>query len=225
MVSRRSSSAPQPRVSRRARLLDHGGRWRSLLNHRGGEARTCRRRWLTCRPGRPSGRWCTACSSTPTRTRRTSRPSSDATSRSSAAGGRWTRRPTSWPRRCCRCSTPRSVRSPAACASWTSALPDRLRELDFEFPLVGGDRPDRAFPEVHLGLIAAVLRRHLSGRRPDAGLRRPAESPSLGGQLLRGYLSGSIDVVLRVPDSGTAGQHRFLVVDYKTNRLGDPSDR
>ena len=41
-----------------------------------------------------------------------------------------------------------------------------------------------------------------------------------GGQLLRGYLSGSIDVVLRVPD-GNDGD-RFVVVDYKTNRLGDP---
>ena len=45
------------------------------------------------------------------------------------------------------------------------------------------------------------------------------ESPSLGGQLLRGYLSGSIDVVLRIPDGDT---QRFVVVDYKTNRLGDP---
>jgi len=34
-------------------------------------------------------------------------------------------------------------------------------------------------------------------------------------QPLRGYLSGSIDVVLRLP------AQRFLVVDYKTNRLGD----
>ena len=166
------------------------------------EARmTCPRRWRTSRPGRRSGHWCTACSSTPTPMPRTSRPSSGATSRSSAAGGRWTRRPTSWPRRCCRCSTPRSVRSPAACASLDIALPDRLRELDFEFPLVGGDRPDRAFPEVHLGLIAAVLRRHLPADDPMRAYADRLESPSLGGQLLRGYLSGSIDVVLRVPDS------------------------
>ena len=38
----------------------------------------------------------------------------------------------------------------------------------------------------------------------------------MGGQVLRGYLSGSIDVVLRVPGD------RFVVVDYKTNKLGDP---
>src|SRR3546814_19914569 len=43
--------------------------------------------------------------------------------------------------------------------------------------------------------------------------------PALGGQTLRGYLSGSIDVVLRIP--GADGP-RFVVVDYKTNRLGDP---
>jgi exodeoxyribonuclease V beta subunit len=37
---------------------------------------------------------------------------------------------------------------------------------------------------------------------------------------LCGYLSGSIDAVLRIPDPGS-GQHRYLIVDYKTNRLGD----
>ena len=59
-------------------------------------------------------------------------------------------------------------------------------------------------------------------RRTTRCARTPTGSshPSLGGQLLRGYLSGSIDVVLRVPDD-EAG-HRFVVVDYKTNRLGDP---
>jgi exodeoxyribonuclease V beta subunit len=37
----------------------------------------------------------------------------------------------------------------------------------------------------------------------------------LGGQSLRGYLSGSVDAVLRIPGP------RYLVVDYKTNWLGD----
>jgi exodeoxyribonuclease V beta subunit len=45
------------------------------------------------------------------------------------------------------------------------------------------------------------------------------ENPSLGQQLLRGYLSGSIDVVLRVGE-----EPRYLVVDYKTNRLGTPDE-
>ena len=43
------------------------------------------------------------------------------------------------------------------------------------------------------------------------------DNPSLGDQVLRGYLSGSIDVVLRV-----GAEPRFVVVDYKTNRLGEP---
>ena len=65
-----------------------------------------------------------------------------------------------------------------------------------------------------------MLRSHLSADDPMRAYADRLESPSLGGQLLRGYLSGSIDVVLRVPDD-EAG-HRFVVVDYKTNRLGDP---
>ncbi len=99
---------------------------------------------------------------------------------------------------------------------------DRLRELDFEFPLVGGDRPDRVLPEVRLDLIADVLRRHLPAEDPMRSYADRLEAPSLGSQLLRGYLSGSIDVVLRVPDRPGGDGHRYVVVDYKTNKLGDP---
>ena len=42
--------------------------------------------------------------------------------------------------------------------------------------------------------------------------------PGLAEQSLRGYLTGSIDAVLRVRDA--AGAPRYLVVDYKTNWLG-----
>ncbi len=94
------------------------------------------------------------------------------------------------------------------------SLDDRLRELDFEFPLAGGDRPSA---EVPLSATAAVLRRHLAADDPMRAYADRLESPSLGGQSLRGYLSGSIDVVLRV---GSGGDQRFVVVDYKTNRLG-----
>ncbi len=94
------------------------------------------------------------------------------------------------------------------------SLGDRLRELDFEFPLAGGDRPSA---EVPLSATAAVLRRHLAADDPMRAYADRLESPSLGGQSLRGYLSGSIDVVLRV---GSGGDQRFVVVDYKTNRLG-----
>ncbi len=44
-------------------------------------------------------------------------------------------------------------------------------------------------------------------------------SRPLGEQPLRGYLTGSVDAVLRVPDGAA---QRYLVVDYKTNWLGDP---
>ena len=94
-------------------------------------------------------------------------------------------------------------------------LDDRLRELDFEFPLAGGERP---VGEVPLSAAAAILRRHLRAEDPMRAYADRLESPSLGDQSLRGYLSGSIDVVLRV---GSGEDQRFLVVDYKTNRLGD----
>ena len=42
--------------------------------------------------------------------------------------------------------------------------------------------------------------------------------PDLAGQPLLGYLTGSIDVVVRVP---VEGRTRYLTVDYKTNWLGD----
>ena len=103
-------------------------------------------------------------------------------------------------------------------------LRDRLCELDFEFPLTGGDRPAGARPDVRLGDVADLLRRHLSADDPLASYADQLVGP-LGEQALRGYLSGSIDIVLRVPDPSTApgdGAHRYVVVDYKTNLLGQP---
>ncbi|RLV47993.1 exodeoxyribonuclease V subunit beta [Nocardioides mangrovicus] len=97
-------------------------------------------------------------------------------------------------------------------------LGDRLSELDFEFPLAGGDTATRKAPL--LRTVGEVMLRHLPA---DDLLRDYATRlavPSLGDQPLRGYLSGSIDVVLRVP--GGDGEPRFVVVDYKTNRLGGP---
>ncbi len=100
-------------------------------------------------------------------------------------------------------------------------LEDRLRELDFEFPMGGGDT--RAPTDDGVGLplaaFADALRRLLPADDPLRAYADKLESPSLGDQVLRGYLSGSIDVVLRVP--GADGP-RFLVVDYKTNSLGEP---
>ncbi|MFP5020267.1 UvrD-helicase domain-containing protein [Pseudonocardia phyllosphaerae] len=88
---------------------------------------------------------------------------------------------------------------------------DRLSELDFELPLGGGDDP--AARVLTLSAVAEALRRHLG---PGDVLHDYAEhlaSPELAGQPLRGYLTGSIDSVLRIGG-------RYLVVDYKTNWLG-----
>jgi exodeoxyribonuclease V beta subunit len=99
------------------------------------------------------------------------------------------------------------------------ALRDRLCELDFEIPLVGGDTRGEA-PPVLLRELGGLWRDHLPGSDPLAPYAATLERPALGGQVLRGYLSGSIDVVLRV--AGREAGPRFVVVDYKTNLLGEP---
>jgi exodeoxyribonuclease V beta subunit len=95
-------------------------------------------------------------------------------------------------------------------------LRDRLRELDFELPLAGGDLGLTG--EVTLGDVAPLLRRHLPDGDPVRGFADQLADPALGGQSLRGYLTGSVDVVLRVSDE--SGEPRYLIVDYKTNWLG-----
>ena len=98
-------------------------------------------------------------------------------------------------------------------------LRDRLRELDFEFPLAGGDLRAAA-PEMHLRDVGVLLAEHLPADDPLASYAERLSSDPLGGQSLRGYLNGSIDAVLRIPDSDGSG-HRYVVVDYKSNWLGD----
>ncbi|MFE3223742.1 UvrD-helicase domain-containing protein [Nocardia sp. NPDC059228] len=87
---------------------------------------------------------------------------------------------------------------------------DRLSELDFELPLAGGDHPVAA--RVTVPRIADLLRRHLPA--DDVFAPYADQLAHLDDTPLRGYLTGSIDAVLR-----TTGP-RFVVVDYKTNRLG-----
>jgi exodeoxyribonuclease V beta subunit len=94
-------------------------------------------------------------------------------------------------------------------------LRDRLRELDFEFPLAGGDV--RKSAEIRLSEVGLLLRTHLPADDPLASYADRLTGEPLGGQSLRGYLTGSVDVVLRIAE----GQ-RYLVVDYNTNWLGDP---
>jgi exodeoxyribonuclease V beta subunit len=94
---------------------------------------------------------------------------------------------------------------------------DRLAELDFELPLAGGDEPQTR--DGTLASIADLLARRLPPDGPVAGYADALRAPGLGTQRLRGYLAGSIDAVLRV--RGDDGAPRYLVVDYKTNWLGD----
>ncbi|NLE80877.1 MAG: UvrD-helicase domain-containing protein [Rhodococcus sp.] len=87
---------------------------------------------------------------------------------------------------------------------------DRLAELDFELPLAGGNEPVDL--EVTLHDVAALLREHLGDDDPMADYAEQLDELDSG--RIRGFLTGSIDAVLRIPGP------RFVVVDYKTNRLG-----
>jgi exodeoxyribonuclease V beta subunit len=91
-------------------------------------------------------------------------------------------------------------------------LADRLSELAFELPLDGGDEPGAA--KVLLGDLVPLWREHCQSGPLSCYADALAD---LAPAPLRGYLSGSIDAVLRV---GGADSRRYLVVDYKTNRLG-----
>lgn len=66
-----------------------------------------------------------------------------------------------------------------------------------------------------------MLRRHLAADDPLSGYAERLNDPELHADL-RGYLTGSIDLVVRVPD--TQGVPRFAVVDYKTNWLAPPDE-
>ena len=92
---------------------------------------------------------------------------------------------------------------------------DRLAELSFELPLTGGETTTA---EMRLGDLVPLLRRHLAPDDALAGYPELLAHPALADQSLRGYLTGSIDAVLRVRDA--SGEPRYLVVDYKTNWLG-----
>jgi len=91
---------------------------------------------------------------------------------------------------------------------------DRLDELSFELPLAGGDEPTG---RLTVAAIADVLRSHLAPGDPMWAYSERLADPMLRRDV-RGYLTGSIDLVLR--SLGTDGEFRFAIVDYKTNWLG-----
>ena len=96
---------------------------------------------------------------------------------------------------------------------------DRLDELEFELPLAGGDVPTG---DVRMREIADLLRRHLREDDPLHGYADDLDVPMLAERRVRGFLTGSIDLVLRVRASQAGEPDRFVVVDYKTNWLGVP---
>ncbi|WP_066909316.1 UvrD-helicase domain-containing protein [Millisia brevis] len=86
---------------------------------------------------------------------------------------------------------------------------DRLSEMEFELPLAGSAPDGRP---ITIASIARLMRRMLPADDPLAAY--PDHLARLEPTRLRGYLTGSIDSVLRLPGP------RFVVVDYKTNRVG-----
>jgi len=89
---------------------------------------------------------------------------------------------------------------------------DRLAELDFELPL--------AQPGFTLAQVGALLEAMLPADDPLAAYAQAVRTVSE--ETFRGFLTGSIDSVLRVaaePADPADTVGRFTVVDYKTNRL------
>ena len=86
---------------------------------------------------------------------------------------------------------------------------DRLAELSFELTLASSGHP------TSLSQVAQLLDRHLLPDDPLVEYGSVLTSPEVDHRVLQGYLIGSIDAVLRV-------DNRYLIVDYKTNRLGPP---
>ena len=100
------------------------------------------------------------------------------------------------------------------CGCATSRRADRLDELAFELPLVGGDDPTG---RLALDAIAAVLAEHLPPGDPLGGYAARLSDPSLRPSV-RGFLTGSLDLVLRLDGD------RFAVADHKTNWLAAPGE-
>jgi exodeoxyribonuclease V beta subunit len=95
------------------------------------------------------------------------------------------------------------------------ARAQRLDELGFEFPLVGGEVTDRS-QRLDVADIADLLDAHLEPGDPVRAYAARLREPSLDG-LLRGYLNGSLDLVFR-------HDGRFFLADYKTNKLCGPQE-
>ena len=89
---------------------------------------------------------------------------------------------------------------------------DRLAEMTFDLPIASATGTFTA------GTIGEILLAHLPRTDPvrpfAAGMAGEFADFDIGG-----WMNGSIDGVFRVP---FAGDHRYVIVDYKTNRLHQP---
>lgn len=99
---------------------------------------------------------------------------------------------------------------------------DRLAEMGFEIPMGGGDAARGELATSVVADLATVFAEHTPSGDLLADYPELLRDELLGGKDLCGYLSGSLDAVLRVR---SGQQVRYLVVDYKTNRLGQSGQR
>ena len=199
---RRRPTRADPAAEERRREQRAGGhrgrrRGRRRPAVAGRPPRTCRRRWPTCRPGATFGSLVHAVlEHADPAFARPGRRAGDRRSASTRCGGRSTCADGRWPRRWCRCTTPAGSARPGLTLRQIG-LRDRLRELDFEIrwpAAIGG----RGAPDIGWPTSAPLLRAHLPADDPLAPYADRLTGDALGDQSLRGYLTGSIDVVLRV---------------------------
>jgi exodeoxyribonuclease V beta subunit len=90
---------------------------------------------------------------------------------------------------------------------------DRLDELGFELPLVGGETPTGTLV---LSDVASLLETHLPPGDPLGGYANRLRDPLFRWDL-RGYLTGTLDLVLRARTAD--GSVRYALIDYKSNWL------
>jgi exodeoxyribonuclease V beta subunit len=91
---------------------------------------------------------------------------------------------------------------------------DRLDELTFELPMATSGRARAARD------IGALMLDHLPDEDPFRAYAAHVQSDVFDVRLA-GYLTGSIDLVARV--RAEDGDLRFVICDYKSNRLDPPS--
>ena len=112
----------------------------------------------------------------------------------------------------------KSLNSPLGSEFYGSTLrtlgsKNRLSELAFDFRLP----QDKSFKLSEIGDL--MIRYGKLNTELEQFAQRVA-SPELDSKVIAGFMTGSIDAVFRVADP--AGKTRYIVADYKTNRLHDP---